>query len=96
MRKTIFWILMLTSIVSIVSAQSTTNNLADVMDNLGSQINFWYSSTQKISVSAITTAKVTIQSPVVKNEIGTNITKYTPVSVSYTHLDKIKNRWRLN
>ena len=77
MRKTIFWILMLTSIVSIVSAQSTTNNLADVMDNLGSQINFWYSSTQKISVSAITTAKVTIQSPVVKNEIGTNITKYT-------------------
>lgn len=62
-------------LVGVTTAAS--GDLWSWMDNLSSDIPFGYSSTQKISVSAITSSSITISSPKIQDELGNDIKKYT-------------------
>lgn len=54
------------------------------MDNLSSDIPFGYdSSSQTISVDSITTSKIVIKSPVIQDELGNKIKKYTVMISKY-------------
>lgn len=63
--------------------KADTWDLRDWMDNLNSQIPFGYAVTQKITVDQITTDKIVIKSPVIKDELWNNIKKYTVMYSQY-------------
>ncbi len=69
------YLLLAALFVGVTSAAS--GDLRNWMDNLSSDIPFWYLSSQKISVSQITSGKVIISSPVIEDELGNQIKKYT-------------------
>ncbi|HBB04160.1 TPA: hypothetical protein DCZ39_04690 [Patescibacteria group bacterium] len=53
------------------------------MDNLNSEIPFGYAVSQKISIDAIAVDKVVIKSPVIQDELGQKIKKYTVMYSQY-------------
>ena len=53
------------------------------MDNLNDEIPFGYAVSQKISVDQITTSKIVIKSPVIEDELGNQIKKYTVMYSQY-------------
>jgi len=53
------------------------------MDNLNDEIPFGYAVSQKITVDQIALDKITIKSPVIEDELGNKITKYTVMFSQY-------------
>ena len=53
------------------------------MDNLNSQIPFGYATTQKITVKEVTVDHIVIQSPIIQDELGNQIKKYTVMYSQY-------------
>lgn len=53
------------------------------MDNLNTQIPFGYAVNQKITVDQISLNKIVIKSPVIQDELGRKITKYTLMFSQY-------------
>ncbi len=62
---------------------AVTGDLRDWMDNLNSDIPFGYALTQKITVDSITVDKIVIKSPVIEDELGNKIKKYTVMFSQY-------------
>lgn len=62
---------------------AATGDLRDWMDNLNDEIPFGYAVSQKISVDQITATKIIIKSPVIEDELGTKIKKYTVMYSQY-------------
>src|SRR5574344_368425 len=71
------------------------------MDNLSDDIPFGYAASQKITVDSISVDKIIIKSPVIEDELGNKITKYTVMFSQYplsqilensTLLDKSKEK----
>lgn len=69
--------LFLVSTIGLFSVAVNAQGLGDLIDSLGSEISFWYTTTQKINIKEITNEKVVIESPLIKTENNQNITKYT-------------------
>ena len=53
------------------------------MDNLNDEIPFGYAVSQKVTVDQITADKIVIKSPVIEDELGNKITKYTVMFSQY-------------
>ena len=53
------------------------------MDNLNTEIPFWYAVSQKITVNQITTSHIVINSPIIEDELWNKITKYTVMFSQY-------------
>lgn len=53
------------------------------MDNLSSEIPFGYAVTQKVTVDQISLSAITFQSPVIHDELGSTIKKYTVMYSPY-------------
>ena len=53
------------------------------MDNLNGDIPFGYANSQKITVDQISTDKIVIKSPVIQDELGSKIKKYTVMFSQY-------------
>jgi hypothetical protein len=53
------------------------------MDNLNDEIPFGYAVSQKITVDQITTDKIVLRSPVIQDELGNQIKKYTVMFSQY-------------
>lgn len=53
------------------------------MDNLSDEIPFGYAASQKITVDSISVDKIIIKSPVIEDELGNKITKYTVMFSQY-------------
>jgi|GEM_PF-663811 len=62
---------------------AATGDLRDWMDNLNSEIPFGYAVSQKISVDQIAVDKIIIKSPVIQDELGNKIKKYTVMFSQY-------------
>lgn len=62
---------------------AATGDLRDWMDNLNTEIPFGYAVTQKITVDKITPNNIIIKSPVIQDELGNKITKYTVMFSQY-------------
>lgn len=62
---------------------ATTGDLRDWMDNLNDEIPFGYSVSQKITVDQISVDSITIKSPVIQDELGNKIKKYTIMFSQY-------------
>lgn len=62
---------------------AATGDLWSRMDNLNDEIPFGYAVSQKISVDQITTSKIVIKSPVIEDELGNQIKKYTVMYSQY-------------
>ncbi len=62
---------------------AATGDLRDWMDNLNSEIPFGYAVSQKVTVDQITTNKIVIKSPVIQDELGNKIKKYTVMFSQY-------------
>lgn len=62
---------------------AATGDLWSWMDNLNDEIPFGYAVSQKISVDQITTSKIVIKSPVIEDELGNQIKKYTVMYSQY-------------
>lgn len=75
MKKIISWLLVL--MIGLFSVVVNAQGLGDLIDSLGSEINFWYTTTEKLTIKEITDQKVIIESPIIKNQSNENITKYT-------------------
>lgn len=81
------------SCVSIVWAQ----NLGDLMDNLGTNVSFWYTNDTKVSVKNITTTNVvTLGSPIIKDGSGAAILSYTVMYSQYPLTDILEKTDLLN
>lgn len=65
-----------------------TSNLTDRLDDLSNETTFGYNETVKISIKEITAQKVVIQSPMIVDELGGKIKKYTVMYGEYT-MDQI-------
>lgn len=65
-------------------AWAQQSNLNDWIDNLNDNIPFGYAPGQKISVSAIDNQKVTISSPMIMDDLGGKLKKYTVMYSEYT------------
>lgn len=74
-------IILLSGIIGITTAG--TWDLWDWMDNLNTEIPFGYAVTQKVTVDQITLNDITIKSPVIKDESGNKIKKYTVMFSQY-------------
>lgn len=75
MKKIVISLIMLT--IGVFTIAVNAQGLGDLIDSLGSEISFWYTTTQKISVKEITNDRVIISSPIIKNQNNQNVTKYT-------------------
>ena len=53
------------------------------MDNLNSEIPFGYAVTQKITIDQISADKIIIKSPIIQDELGNKILKYTVMYSQY-------------
>jgi hypothetical protein len=53
------------------------------MDNLNTEIPFGYAVTQKITIDQITADKIVIKSPIIQDELGNKILKYTVMYSQY-------------
>ncbi len=62
---------------------AATWDLWDWMDNLSTETPFGYSVTQKITVDQISLDKIVIKSPVIQDEFGAQIKKYTVMYSQY-------------
>jgi len=62
---------------------AATGDLRDWMDNLNSEIPFGYAVSQKITVDQIDINGLTIKSPVIQDELGNKIKKYTVMFSQY-------------
>jgi len=62
---------------------AATGDLRDWMDNLNSEIPFGYAVSQKVGVDQISVDKIVIKSPVIKDEFGVTIKKYTVMFSQY-------------
>lgn len=62
---------------------AATGDLRDWMDNLNDEIPFGYATSQKISVNEISANKIVIKSPVIQDELGNQIKKYTVMFSQY-------------
>lgn len=69
--------IILTLLISFFSIGVNAQGLGDLIDSLGSEITFWYTTVEKISVKEITDEKVVIESPIIKAQNNENIVKYT-------------------
>ncbi len=67
--------------VGVTSA--ATGDLRNWLDTLNNNIPFWYAPTQKISVFSIAPDKIVIQSPVIMDDFGNTIKKYTVMYSQY-------------
>ena len=82
MKRFLYICLSLSLLFGVTTA--STGDLWDWMDNLSSDIPFGYdSSSQSVTVDQITTAKVILKSPVIEDELGNKITKYTVMISKY-------------
>ncbi|AHB41739.1 hypothetical protein P148_SR1C00001G0952 [candidate division SR1 bacterium RAAC1_SR1_1] len=75
MKKIISGLLVL--MIGLFSVVVNAQGLGDLIDSLGSEINFGYTTTEKLTIKEITDQKVIIESPIIKNQSNENITKYT-------------------
>ncbi len=64
-------------------SKADTWDLRNRMDNLNSQIPFGYATTQKITVKEVTVDHIVIQSPIIQDELGNQIKKYTVMYSQY-------------
>lgn len=62
---------------------AATGDLRDWMDNLNGEIPFGYTISQKITVDQIAWDKIIIKSPVIQDELGNKIKKYTVMFSQY-------------
>lgn len=62
---------------------AATGDLWDWMDNLNDEIPFGYAVSQKITIDSIAVDKIIIKSPVIEDEFGTTIKKYTVMFAQY-------------
>lgn len=63
--------------------KAATGDLWDWMDNLNNDIPFGYTINQKISIDQITPDKVVIKTPVIQDDLGNKIKKYTVMFSPY-------------
>lgn len=94
MKKILLWTLITT--MYFLSFWVHGQGLGDLIDSLGSEINFWYTTTQKITIKEITDQKVVIESPMIKNQTNQNITKYTIMYSEYPLTEILENTNLLN
>lgn len=64
-------------------SKAATGDLRDRMDNLNGEIPFGYAVSQKISVDQISADHIIIKSPVIVDELGNKIKKYTVMFSQY-------------
>jgi hypothetical protein len=62
---------------------AATGDLRDWMDNLNDEIPFGYAVSQKIMVDSISADNIIIKSPVIEDELGNKIKKYTVMFSQY-------------
>ncbi|MCX6825164.1 MAG: hypothetical protein NTY80_02965 [candidate division SR1 bacterium] len=74
-------IVLLSGMMGITAA--ATGDLRDWMDNLNNEIPFGYTVSQKITVDQININKIIIKSPVIQDEFGNKIKKYTVMFSQY-------------
>jgi len=83
--------LFLFTTTSFTITSAATGDLRDRMDTLNEDIPFGYTTTQKISVSQITANKIIITSPVIEDELGNKIKKYTVMFSQYPLSQMLEN-----
>lgn len=82
MKRLLYICLSLSLLFGVTTA--STGDLWDWMDNLSSDIPFGYDAfSQSVTVDQITTSKVVLKSPVIEDELGNKITKYTVMISKY-------------
>ena len=81
MKKVVIIFVIALSLFGITRA--ATGDLRDRMDNLNSEIPFGYAVSQKVSVNQIAVDKIILQSPVIQDELGNKILKYTVMYSQY-------------
>lgn len=69
---------------------AATGDIWSRMDNLSSGIPFWYTS-QKISITQVSTTGLTLSSPKIQDELGNDIKKYTVMYSQYPLSDILEN-----
>ena len=94
MKKTISLLLMLT--VSFFSITVNAQWLWDLIDSLWSEISFWYTTTEKITIKEIADEKAIIQSPLIKNQNNENISNYTLMYSEFPLTEILENTSLLN
>lgn len=62
---------------------AATGDLRDRMDNLNSEIPFGYTVSQKVTVDQIAVDKIVVKSPVIQDELGNKIKRYTVMFSQY-------------
>lgn len=73
-----------------ITVAANTGDLRDWMDNLG-ETPFGYSVSQKITVDQIAVDKIVFKSPVVQDEFGNKIKKYTVMFSLYPMSQMLEN-----
>lgn len=90
----LFWSLpkmFLVSLLFVGVTTATTGDLRSWMDNLADTVSFGYAANQTISVGEITTGKVMISSPKIKDEVGNDIKSYTLMYSQFPLSDILDN-----
>lgn len=88
--------IILTTILSFFSIAIHAQWLGDLIDSLWSEINFWYTTNQKITIKEITEDNVIIQSPIIITQENQNITKYTIMYSEFPLTEILENTNLLN
>ncbi len=94
MKKTISTFLITT--ISLFSFVANAEWLWDLIDSLWNEINFWYTTTEKITIKEITDEKAVIQSPLIKMQNNTNISNYTLMYSEFPLTEILENTSLLN
>lgn len=94
MKKTILLLFIL--IIGLFSIAVNAQWLWDLIDSLWSEISFWYTTVEKITIKEITDEKVVIQSPLIKNQNNQNISNYTLMYSEFPLTEILENTNLLN
>lgn len=94
MKKTTSLLLIL--IIGLFSIAVNAQWLWDLIDSLWSEISFWYTTTEKITIKEITDEKAVIQSPLIKNQNNENISNYTLMYSEFPLTEILENTSLLN
>ncbi len=94
MNKKLLWFLLWA--FSLIWIGVNAQGLGDLIDSLGSEISFWYTASEKITVKEITNEKIIIESPVIKTQSSTNISKYTLMYSEYSLTEILESTNLLN
>ncbi len=89
------WFSLLIGIITLIGINVHWQWLSELFDTLDSNITFWYTTNQTISIKEITDQKIVIESPIIINNTQ-NITKYTIMYSEYSLAEMLEKNDLLN